>query len=143
VRDTPVLAHVRDTFGDEREDYAAALQRHYVQQPDPAYNESFITPYAASHPWEDWAETFAHYLHIQDTLETAAHFGFAPELARTPRKSESFERLIEDWSELTIALNALNHSMGLPDAYPFAISPRVSSKLKLVDRIVLGGRTTW
>ena len=27
------------------------------------------------HPWEDWAETFAHYLHIRDTLETAAALG--------------------------------------------------------------------
>jgi hypothetical protein len=36
--------------------------------------ESFISKYATSHPWEDWAETWAHYLHIMDMLETA-YFG--------------------------------------------------------------------
>ena len=30
------------------------------------------------HPAEDWAETFAHYLHIRDTIDTAAAFGLAP-----------------------------------------------------------------
>jgi hypothetical protein len=143
VRDTPVLGHFRDTFGDEQQDYAAALEQHYAKEPDPNYADAFITPYAASHPWEDWAETFAHYLHLQDTLETAAHFGFVPELPARASRSGSFERVLEEWSELSIALNALNRSMGLPDAYPFAISPRVRTKLELVDRIVLGGRTTW
>ncbi len=28
--------------------------------------------YASAHAWEDWAETWAHYLHMVDTLETAA-----------------------------------------------------------------------
>ena len=29
------------------------------------------------HPWEDWAETWAHYLHMVDTLETARAFGLS------------------------------------------------------------------
>jgi hypothetical protein len=35
------------------------------------WQKSFISKYATSHPWEDWAETWAHYLHIMDMLETA------------------------------------------------------------------------
>jgi hypothetical protein len=140
VRDTPALASFRDTFGDERADYAEALERHYKKGPDPGFTESFISAYAASHPWEDWAETFAHFLHLTDTLDTARHFGFANE---TPSRAEvpgGFDRLFDEWTELTIALNALNRSMGLPDAYPFAISPRVKQKLALVQKIVSGAR---
>ena len=126
----------RKLFGDERADYAAALAQHYSKDPDPSYAEHFISNYAASHPWEDFAESFAHYLHMIDTLETAEQYGFAAPVASTLE----FEALIREWYKLTIALNALNRSMGQPDAYPFAISPPVSEKLAFVHRLIQAAR---
>jgi hypothetical protein len=90
------------------------------------------------HPWEDWAETFAHYLHIRDTLETAHAYGVkalsaAPpsDPARTP-----IDALLAEWLPLTYALNALNRSMGSGDLYPFVLAPRVIAKLGFVHDLV-------
>lgn len=140
VKDTAALERFRETFGDERQDYGQALERHYRNGPDPAFAESYISAYAASHPWEDWAETFAHFLHLTDTLDTARHFGFANEAPSRANTADGFDRVFEEWTELTIALNALNRSMGLPDAYPFAVSQRVKEKLELVREVVTGWR---
>ena len=142
IRDTPELPAFRALFGDERTDYAQALDQHYGAEPDPGWNTSFITPYARAHPWEDWAETFAHYLHMTDTLETAHHFGFTSKLPlrQTLSNVTDFDLLMAEWTELTIALNALNRCMGLPDAYPFAITPAVREKLEFVQRVVNGTR---
>jgi hypothetical protein len=126
----------RALFGDERADYGEALKRHYAGTPDPNYAESYISHYAASHPWEDFAETFAHYLHMIDTLETGEQYGFVG--ASDPRGD--FEALIDEWYRLTVALNALNRSMGLPDAYPFAISSTVKAKLGFVHELVHSAR---
>ena len=138
VRDAPTLDAVRARFGDERADYAAALAQHYASETPPIVPEGFISHYAASHPWEDWAETFAHYLHIVDTLETAQHFGFIAGLPAeaTPEALGDFDRLMREWLELTIALNGLNRSMGLDDAYPFVISTGVRAKLALVHDVI-------
>ena len=128
----------RALFGDERADYAEALKKHYAKAPDPDYALSFISNYAASHPWEDFAETFAHYLHIIDTLETAEQYGFAS----TPDGAgdDAFETLMTEWYRLTVALNSLNRSMGQPDAYPFAISPLVKQKLGYVHGLIHAAR---
>jgi hypothetical protein len=122
----------RSTFGDERADYAAALKAHYSSPPDPAYADQFISHYAASHPWEDFAESFAHYLHMVDTLETAEQYGFAAPVVQ----ELELDALMDQWYKLTIALNALNRSMGLPDAYPFAIAPAVKEKLGFVHQLI-------
>ncbi len=126
----------RALFGDERADYAAALKAHYATAPHSGYAERFISDYAASHPWEDFAETFAHYLHLVDTLETAEQYGFA---SASPAAAD-FEDLMSEWYQLTIALNALNRSMGQPDAYPFAITPIVKLKLAFVHELVHASR---
>jgi hypothetical protein len=127
----------RKLFGDERTDYSQALKQHYAKAPDPDYAEHFITSYAASHPWEDFAETFAHYLHMVDTLETAQQYGFA---SAPISRAEAFEALMTEWYQLTVALNSLNRSMGLPDAYPFAISPTVKEKLRFVHELTHAAR---
>lgn len=142
VRDTPALDGFRRLFGDEQADYGEALKRHYNSPPnaDPA----FITHYASSHPWEDFAETFAHYLHIDDTLETARAYGF---VATTPALvnpgSEpgdgDYETTLRDWGALAVALNALNRSMGLTDPYPFGLSTPVHEKLHFVHDLVRAG----
>jgi hypothetical protein len=138
VRDASQLSRFRELFGDERVNYADSLKRHYATSSRPAYAESYISEYAAAHPWEDFAETFAHYLHLEDTLETAHDFGLTKQLYTTVSVADviDFQLLMKEWSELTIALNALNRSMGLPDAYPFAISPGVQHKVEFVHTLV-------
>lgn len=127
----------RKQFGDERADYAEALKKHYSTPPDPDYAVSFISHYAAAHPWEDFAETFAHYLHVIDTLETAEQHGFAKgPAAATAAPTDTFETLMTEWYRFSVALNSLTRSMGLPDAYPFAISPVVKEKLRFVHELI-------
>lgn len=136
VDGTPALERFRALFGDERSDYGASLQQHYAKPKPLEANPEFISHYAAAHPWEDFAETFAHYLHIVDTLETARQFGFA---SAAVTDGKVFDPLLAEWMDLTIALNALNRSMGLPDAYPFAISAEVTEKLRYVHDLIAGG----
>jgi hypothetical protein len=137
IRDREQQAPFREHFGNETRDYGASIAAHYANGTAPRSGD-YISAYASSHPWEDWAETFAHYLHMIDTLETAQDFGVAERLAARPSvpKVDDFALLFDEWTELTVVLNALNRSMGLPDAYPFAISPRVRDKLAFVHRTV-------
>jgi hypothetical protein len=142
VRDGGRLELFREHFGDETRDYAQCLADHYAAPANTEWSDDFITAYASSHPWEDWAETFAHYLLMLDTLDTSREFGFAgapsPEL-NLPGATE-FDLLVDEWAELVLALNALNRSMGLPDPYPFSISKIVRDKLEIVHRIVREAR---
>jgi len=127
----------RALFGDERQDYAKALEAHYQRPLDSSWRGTFVSAYASSHPWEDWAETWAHLLHIVDTLDTAHEFGFASVSGYDATSREHFARVIADWSELSLALNAMNRSMGQPDAYPFDIAQPVREKLTFVHRVVV------
>jgi hypothetical protein len=122
-------------FGDPDEDYGAALDRYYADGPAPGWQERHVSAYATMHPAEDWAETFAHYLHLRDTLDTAAEFGLAPartSLDRRRVEPGEFDRLIEAWVPLTWSLNMLNRSMGRPDLYPFVLAPAVLEKMRFV-----------
>jgi hypothetical protein len=128
----------RARFGDEREDYQTALDRHYGAGAPDDWPERYVSAYATMHPWEDWAETFAHVLHILDTLQTAASFGLrvvGEPFAREPLH-EPFERVIDAWLPLTYALNAVNRSMGKDDLYPFVLGPTVLEKLAFVHDLV-------
>jgi hypothetical protein len=148
VRDGGRLDSFRALFGDDRDDYAAALQRHYEQGPAPDWQERTISAYATSHPWEDFAETWAHYLHIMDTLETASAFGLgvkpkvpeaeglAVEVAIDPYRSMSMDEIIDQWIPLVFAVNSLNRSMGLADLYPFVISDTVRGKLGFIHTML-------
>lgn len=140
----------RTLFGDERQDYADALSRHYANPPRADWQQYHVSGYAASHPWEDFAETWAHYMHIVDTLETAAAFGMrihpGPESNPTvdmemdfdPYRQKDFEALLAAWLPLTYAVNSLNRSMGQPDLYPFVLAPPVIGKLRFVHGLVHG-----
>ena len=147
VRDTSKIEEFRTLFGDERQDYVAALQRNYSVGPPVDWQEHFVTAYASSHPWEDFAETWAHYLHMVDTLETSYAFG----LRVRPRVSTlqglatvvdfdpyraDLERIVEAWLPLTFAVNSLNRSMGQPDLYPFVLAPRVIVKLSFIHQCI-------
>ncbi|HEY0847132.1 MAG TPA: putative zinc-binding peptidase [Noviherbaspirillum sp.] len=140
----------RRLFGDERQDYSAALKAHYENGPPPDWRQRFVSGYASAHPWEDWAETWAHYLHMYDTLDTAYACGMAlkprkpgePELVMEDRpiRIVSFDDIVSDWFALTYVLNSLNRSIGMPDAYPFTLSTHVLEKLKLIHNVILARR---
>lgn len=140
----------RAQFGDERDDYAAALSRHYANGAAADWQTRFVSAYASAHPWEDWAETWAHYLHIADTLETASACGVSirprrrdePALPNVPdaggTATTSFDWLMASWYPLTYLLNNLSRGLGQADAYPFVLSPPVVEKLRFVHDTVSG-----
>jgi hypothetical protein len=148
VRNTEWLEPVRELFGDDTQDYAESLATHYKNGPASDWQLHYVSAYASTHPWEDWAETWAHYLHIIDTLETAHGFGLsiAPQVSSSqhlqtkvqinPYNSKQFENVIQHWLPLTYALNSLNRSVGHQHAYPFVLAEEVIKKLALVHRIV-------
>ncbi len=150
VRQGACLEGFRACFGDERQDYAAALQRHYELGAPQDWSMQFISGYASAHPWEDWAETWAHYLHMRDTLDTAASFGLSPQTIEVdavcysgdalpganPAQAAGFLAMLNAWTRLTAVLNELSRSMGLPDFYPFVLSAPVVRKLHFVHERV-------
>jgi hypothetical protein len=132
-------ARFGELFGDADADYQAALDRHYREGAPPGWEDDYVSSYATMHPAEDWAETFAHYLHIRDTLDTAAAFSFAPANATYERKvlgPSSFDTTIEMWLPLSWALNMVNRSMGKPDLYPFVLPGPVLEKMRFIHTIV-------
>ncbi|MBC8026262.1 MAG: putative zinc-binding metallopeptidase [Steroidobacteraceae bacterium] len=146
VRDAAPLRNFRALFGDESASYEDAVTRHYNEGPPANWNESFISAYATMHPWEDWAETWAHYLHMVDTLETAKSHGLSLRAPAAELGGEKivlddiaffdFESLTSGWNVVTLAMNSLNRSMGMEDAYPFVLSPTVLGKLRYVHELV-------
>jgi hypothetical protein len=155
VDNSPALEPFRRLFGDERASYEEAAKVHYRDGAPADWRERFVSAYATMHPWEDWAESWAHYLHIVDTLETARSFGLdlRPRSGGAPggdggsaeRKLEAhtrgldltdFDDLVGAWVPLTVALNSLNRSMGAHDPYPFVLSPPAIEKMRIVHDVV-------
>ena len=142
-----VIERYRKLFGDERQDYGDALAAYYAAGAPADWNQHFISPYATSHPWEDWAETWAHYLHMMDTLETAWAFGIRIDpveadglkaaITQEPYDRVNFDRLIKRWLPLCFAVNSLNRSMGHADFYPFILSAAVIEKLRFIHELCL------
>ena len=150
IDNTPYLEEFRKLFGDERYNYDAALKKHYADGPILYWNLSYISKYASAHPWEDWAETWAHYMHIIDTLETAHAFGLniapsgggvATSIQISPYQHRDFNQLINLWLPLTFAMNSLNRSMGLGDLYPFVIPQKAMEKLSFINKVCYDAAT--
>jgi hypothetical protein len=132
-----LIDKARELFGNEEESYADAIDRHYSEGPPPGWEQRYISMYATMHPFEDFAETFAHYLHICDTIETASAFGLAP--IASPQVFTSFRDLVVGvWIPLSIALNQINRSMGKGPLYPFVIPAPVLAKLQFVADLPRG-----
>ncbi|OBJ91881.1 hypothetical protein A9W97_11795 [Mycobacterium gordonae] len=139
VRSPEYLQRFNELFGDPDADYQAALDRHYSQGAPEGWQETFVSSYATMHPAEDWAETFAHYLHIRDTLDTSASCGLAPAAAtfdRPPLGPSAFPTIIEMWLPLSWSLNMVNRSMGHDDLYPFVLPPAVLDKMQFVHTVI-------
>lgn len=141
------IDRVRATFGDEREDYRAALDQHYAQGPPTGWERTHVSAYATMHPSEDWAETFAHVLHVTDVLATTESFGLRLDpggiaassvpvrtggrTATSPMR-EGLERFVP----LALALNAVTRAMGEGALYPFVLTEQVTAKLELVAELI-------
>lgn len=132
IANQAAYADFRHYFGDETLDYRAALDHYYQHGPQADWQSSFISAYASAHPLEDWAETWAHYLLMHETLQTAVAFNMI-----TAAEDElDFQAWLAEWSQLVVVLNALNRSIGNADAYPFVISEPAQRKLHLVHQLI-------
>ena len=144
------LEEFRALFGDERQDYAQSLQNYYARTPipDQDWRETHVSAYATAHPWEDWAETWAHYEHMVDLLETGKsfdmqikvpsplgdrHFTTVDPFTMPP---PSFERMLSALVPTTLLLNSLTRSLGQIDAYPFALNAKAQQKLRFVHEVI-------
>ncbi len=148
IEGTQNIDEFRSLFGDENLSYKFALEEYYKNGPSPNWQDTWISAYASMHPWEDWAETWAHYLHMVDTLETANDFELSISNQRVENplvkydhidsayKAISFTQLFDDWCRVTKAVNAINRSMGHDDAYPFVISITTLNKLRFVHNVI-------
>jgi hypothetical protein len=136
---TEYLARFNELFGDPYADYQEALDRHYSERAPQGWRESFVSSYATMHAAEDWAETFAHYLHIRDTLDTCAWCGLAPASATFDRPAlgpSAFRNIIEMWLPLSWSLNMVNRSMGHDDLYPFVLPVAVLEKMQFIHSVI-------
>jgi hypothetical protein len=151
IADGGPLERFRAVFGDEQQSYPQALDAHYARADAAAdWQDSHVSAYAASHPWEDWAETWAHYLHMVDLLETASSYGTKlaipgdesmEEVTNPFEAPADFTALVDQWIPLTLLLNSLNRSLGQEDAYPFALRRQALGKLRFVHEVIHAART--
>jgi len=140
IAHTKWLEPFRALFGDETADYGESLQRHYKNGPPEDWNLRFISAYATCHPWEDWAESWAHYMHMIDSVETARSLGIH---IRPPHRDvtkaadpDALDAILCDWFALTCALNNLNRGLGQPDAYPFVMTEPVIAKIRFIHGLL-------
>jgi hypothetical protein len=150
VENSDMIAEARSLFGDEREDYEAALQRNYSEGPPANWQENFISTYASCHPSEDFAECWAHFFHIVDTLESTRAFGLSIEPFRhheldaevdfDPYRADNAQQLVNAWVPISLALNTFQRSMGQSDIYPFVLPPPVVDKLDFINRLIVRSR---
>jgi hypothetical protein len=148
VRDAGRLDACRAVFGDDSASYADALTRHYQQGAPPDWQQNFVSAYATTHPWEDFAETWANYLHIVDTLEMASEFGMevrpkvdqigglSTRVSFDPYVTGDFDTIIQAWLPFTFAMNSVARTMGTRDLYPFILTPGVIGKLSFIHGMV-------
>ncbi len=148
VNDGGPIDAFRALFGDERRDYGEALSLHYANGAPHGWQTSFISAYATSHPWEDFAETWAHYMHIVDTLETAGSLGMSMRpnaisdgalhvaVDFDAYRSGTIEDILAAWTPVSVAINSLSRSLGQVDAYPFVLSQAIVAKLAFVHALV-------
>jgi hypothetical protein len=153
VQNTPWMEGFHALFGDENQDYAASLQKNYMQGPPPQWWLRYVSAYASTHPWEDWAECWAHYLHMRDTIDTAVSLGLANDSAHLEfmvytldalyqpdhPEAQNFLDFLNDWTLLTTLLNEMSRSMGQPDFYPFVLPHVVIAKLHFIHLLVTSG----
>ena len=149
IQDRGRIQEFTAVFGDPTADYALALQDHYANGAPVGWQQDYISAYASSHPWEDFAETWAHCFHMVDGLETARAYGIYPgetpagtihETEVAPYDAVSIDQIIAAWVPLTVAINSINRSLGQPDLYPFVLTEAIVEKIDFVFRLIAGAR---
>jgi len=149
IEGRPSADDCRAAFGDERADYAQALRQHYEQGPPADWPQHFISAYASSHPWEDWAETCAHYLLVIDAVQTAGAWGLQLDgpatatlaFADPAQAPEVGQLVLRQWLPVAQFLNAMNRSLGRRDSYPFQMPPPVLHKMGVVQALLQAAGT--
>ena len=139
VDGSSLIDRYRSLFGDERDNYAAALQRHYDQGAPAGWRQTHISAYATAHPWEDFAETWAHWMHIADGMETAAAYALSldgRQVTEDAYAATDVTPVVEAWVPVTVALNNMNRAMGQPDLYPFVLNKPVMEKLQFINDLI-------
>ena len=148
IRNAGLQQEFRAVFGDEQQPYGSALQTYYANGAPANWQDHFVSAYATAHPWEDWAETWAHYLHMVDLLETAASYNTRLAVPGDQNEADDavidpfeggqtdFDQLVEQWVPLTLLVNSLNRSLGQDDAYPFALAVASLNKLRFVHDLI-------
>jgi hypothetical protein len=150
IADSHWLEPYRALFGDETQDYASSLKRHYDNGPPADWPMTHVSAYATSHPWEDWAECWAHYMHMSDMVDTASSYGLVVDQSRlecTPFPSdvlyqndhpqaEKYLAFVNHWAQLTMLMNGMARAMGQPDIYPFVLAHQVVTKLHFIHLVV-------
>ncbi len=146
--DNKKLEAARSIFGDDRADYEESLKAYYANGAPPDWQKRCVTAYATAHPWEDFAETWAHYLHIVDTLEMVGAYGmhvdpkidgadrFEVAVDFDPYRAPDVKQLLSTWLPLSVALNSVNRAMGQPDLYPFVLSPQTATKFGFIHSLM-------
>jgi hypothetical protein len=136
---SPHIDRYSALFGDERADYGVALQRHYDSGASQNWQQTHISAYATAHPWEDFAETWAHWMHIADGVETAAAYALSldgRQVTADGYAAHDITPVIENWVPVTVALNNMNRAMGQPDLYPFVLNNSVMAKLQFINDLI-------
>ena len=145
IAGTPAMDRCRSLFGDEQADYAQAIHRHYTVGPPQDWAQHFVSAYASAHPWEDWAETCAHYLLVLDAVQSASAWGLslaggpaeaAPDTVDLTQHAPVSELVVQQWLPVAQFLNAMNRSIGLPDSYPYQLPPDVVTKMAGVHELL-------
>lgn len=150
VAGTPWLERFRALFGDERLDYADGLKQYYENGPPAGWELGYVSAYATAHPWEDWAECWAHYMHMSDMVDTASSYGLSLDETRLefrpfPRevlyrpdhpRADKYLGFVNHWAELTMLMNGMARAMGQPDIYPFVLAHQVVAKLHFIHLLV-------
>ncbi len=154
IVDSHWLDGFRTLFGDETRDYADSLKQHYDNGPRSDWRSGFVSAYASAHPWEDWAETWAHYMHMSDMVDTAISYGLSIDKSRlefTPfthdvlyqadhPDADRYLRYVNHWVQLTTVMNGMARAMGQPDTYPFVLAHQVVAKLHFIHLVVSEAR---
>ncbi len=150
ISDSRWLEPCRALFGDETQDYAHCLTQYYKNGPPADWQLAYVSAYASAHPWEDWAECWAHYMHMSDMVDTASSYGLALDQKRLEFKPFGYDVLyqadhpgadkylvfINHWAELTMLMNGMARAMGQPDIYPFVLAHQVVAKLHFIHLVV-------
>ena len=145
VAETALLGPFKLIFGDHSRNYQIALEEYHGRVDRSFDRDVFISEYASCHPWEDWAETFAHFLHIVSALDSLAGLPLSLDsrslqTLQDPYLESDFEALLASWKSLSYSINELNPSLGLGDAYPFHVSRAMTGKLHFVHMAIQNSR---